>query len=55
MSAAALKEELERNAALKATLAKIMAPAEAVEVVVSESQKKAASALLVIDMQEREV
>ena len=50
-----LKEETERNAALKATLASLLAPTAEEVVVESESQKKAASAMKVIDMQEKEL
>ena len=50
-----LKEEAERNAALKATLSSLLAPTAEEVVVESESQKKAASAMKVIDMQEKEL
>ena len=41
MSAAQLDEELSRNSALKATLAKLKQPAGAEEVTETETQKKA--------------
>ena len=52
---AMLAAEMERNAALKATLAKLNAPAPTEVVEQTETQKKAASALRVIDMTESEL
>lgn len=52
---AQLEEELARNAALKATLAKLKQPADAEEAVESEVQKKAKTAFKIIDLQEKEL
>jgi len=49
-----LEEELARNASLKATLARMKAPADEEVVVESEAQKKAKIALKIIDLQEGE-
>jgi hypothetical protein len=54
-SAAQLEEELSRNAALKATLAKLKQPADAEEVTETETQKKARVAFKIIDLQEKEL
>lgn len=50
-----LRAEEDRNAALKATLASLGKPTVVAEVTQSESQKKAVSALKVIDLQEKEM
>jgi uncharacterized protein YdiU (UPF0061 family) len=55
MSAAQLDEELSRNSALKATLAKLKQPAGAEEVTETETQKKARVAFKIIDLQEKEL
>ena len=44
-----------RNAALKATIAKLKAPADEMETGPTETQKKAATALKIIDMTEQEL
>ena len=44
-----------RNAALKATISKLKAPADAMETGPTETQKKAATALKIIDMTEAEL
>ena len=54
-SAAQLEEELSRNAALKATLAKLKQLADAEEVTETETQKKARVAFKIIDLQEKEL
>lgn len=50
-----MDEEMARNAALRATLSKLKAPAEEAVVEMSAAQIKAVSALKVIDMQETEM
>ena len=50
-----MQSEMERNAALKATLSKLKTPAEEAVATQSEAQKKAVSALKIIDMQEKEL
>ena len=50
-----MDEEMSRNAALKVTLQKLKAPAAVAETGQTETQKKAATALKIIDMSEEEL